>query len=580
MARLVKRELLVQEADERSPERGQYSFVQALIREVAYNTLSKKDRKKLHLAAARYFEALGSDEIAGALASHYLAAHSNSTAGAEGDALATQARIALRAAAARAAALASFDQATVFLGQALSVTTDPIDQVDILTAAAAAFLKTARYEESAERARRAIEIAKETNYPSGAARATFELGRALNNMYKMEELEALLVPAVDEYADLDAPITAQLKYLFAGVYIQSDPRKALALLDDALEVFERTGDSDMLIRSLTNRAIVLGVLGRNRERLGIMTAAGQLAAAEGLIERQASVTGNMASVMTSIDLTAAVETTRESIALARRAGMQGTVLLQLSNLGYAAFLSGEWHEGIAALEEGMSLDPEPADAIALLNNIAIFRTSMGEPVDDVLAEIERLGKGMSGPWRAFLLDPLANDALVHGDFERARDAFLEVPEYDPAQESEYVYRASRTELWMRDLERLKISLDRLLRAGGPGRFVEARREYVLGAIAGLEGRQSEALSRLQAALDGFRSVGAVWDSAMTGIDMAMLLDPKDPAVAELIDATRTTLTRLGAKPYLERLDATLAAKPTATRSPVERTATEAEVHTA
>ena len=60
--------------DPRSPERGQYEFVQALIREVAYNTLSKKDRKKLHLSAARYFESLGNDEIAGALASHYLAA--------------------------------------------------------------------------------------------------------------------------------------------------------------------------------------------------------------------------------------------------------------------------------------------------------------------------------------------------------------------------------------------------------------------------------------------------------------------------------------------------------------------------
>ena len=57
-----------------SPERGQYAFVQALIREVAYNTLAKRDRKVRHLAAARYFESLGTDELAGALAGHYLAA--------------------------------------------------------------------------------------------------------------------------------------------------------------------------------------------------------------------------------------------------------------------------------------------------------------------------------------------------------------------------------------------------------------------------------------------------------------------------------------------------------------------------
>jgi len=50
---LTRRELLVQTVDPRSPERGQYAFVQALIREVAYNTLAKVDRKTRHLAAAR-----------------------------------------------------------------------------------------------------------------------------------------------------------------------------------------------------------------------------------------------------------------------------------------------------------------------------------------------------------------------------------------------------------------------------------------------------------------------------------------------------------------------------------------------
>src|SRR5262249_18181525 len=57
---LVRLELLSIDVDPRSPERGQYAFVQALIREVAYGTLSRKARKSRHLAAARYFESLGS----------------------------------------------------------------------------------------------------------------------------------------------------------------------------------------------------------------------------------------------------------------------------------------------------------------------------------------------------------------------------------------------------------------------------------------------------------------------------------------------------------------------------------------
>ena len=63
-------------ADPRSPERGQYGFLQALVRHVAYETLSKRERKSRHLAAAGTCSAhsRSADEVAEVLASHYLAA--------------------------------------------------------------------------------------------------------------------------------------------------------------------------------------------------------------------------------------------------------------------------------------------------------------------------------------------------------------------------------------------------------------------------------------------------------------------------------------------------------------------------
>ncbi|HEX3427580.1 MAG TPA: adenylate/guanylate cyclase domain-containing protein, partial [Candidatus Limnocylindrales bacterium] len=135
---LVRREILTLEADPRSPERGQYAFVQALIREVAYHTLARQDRKVRHLAAARFFEALGSDELAGALAGHYVAAHDNASEDAEAQALAGQARLALRGAAERAAALGAHDQALAFYRQAITVTTEPSDLADLHERAARA----------------------------------------------------------------------------------------------------------------------------------------------------------------------------------------------------------------------------------------------------------------------------------------------------------------------------------------------------------------------------------------------------------------------------------------------------------
>ena len=116
---LVRRELLTLDVDPRSPERGQYAFVQGLIAEVAYATLARRDRRERHLAAARYFEGVGDDELAGILASHYVSAHEASAAGPEADAVAAQARLALRGAADRAAALGGHEQAVSYLGQAL-----------------------------------------------------------------------------------------------------------------------------------------------------------------------------------------------------------------------------------------------------------------------------------------------------------------------------------------------------------------------------------------------------------------------------------------------------------------------------
>ncbi len=64
------------QADPRSPEHGQYGFLQDLVRHVAYETLSKRERKARHLAAAEYLANVfaDEDEVVEVLAWHYLAA--------------------------------------------------------------------------------------------------------------------------------------------------------------------------------------------------------------------------------------------------------------------------------------------------------------------------------------------------------------------------------------------------------------------------------------------------------------------------------------------------------------------------
>ena len=100
--------LFTVEDDPRSPERGNFRFVQGLLREVAYGTLSRDDRRARHLAAARYLRGAGRRRAvrrAGPALRRRVPRPSRRPR--EGQAVAVQARVALRGAAQRAADLGS-----------------------------------------------------------------------------------------------------------------------------------------------------------------------------------------------------------------------------------------------------------------------------------------------------------------------------------------------------------------------------------------------------------------------------------------------------------------------------------------
>jgi predicted ATPase len=215
---LSRRELFRLDTDPRSPERGQFVFVQALIREVAYNTLAKRDRKIRHLAAARYFEGVGGDELTGALAVHYLAAHDNAPEGEEADALATQARLALLSAADRAAALAAHAQALAYYEQALAVAGEDTDRVAIHARALDSAMAVGSYETAERHGRDALDIARASGDRESAARVLGDLGMAISRASHPERALELLEAGDAEFGDLfPAPSVLHLEASLANV---------------------------------------------------------------------------------------------------------------------------------------------------------------------------------------------------------------------------------------------------------------------------------------------------------------------------------------------------------------------------
>jgi tetratricopeptide (TPR) repeat protein len=318
-------------------------------------------------------------------------------------------------------------------------------------------------------------------------------------------------------------------------------------------------------------------VGRRREGMGLLTLVREIASEHGSTDMLIRATGNLGGYMSDIDLGRSLELYREGLSLARRAGHRDMVLQGTSNIGYAGFLNGEWDEAIAELDAALAETLAPRDELLLLNNALIIRAARGEDVTGGLARLEQLGREMSGTWHLFVSDPAANAAAARGDLKRARESYLEVADTDPGQGPEYFYRAARMALWERDLAAARELAGKAQELGGYGPLMAARRATIAAGIAALEGRSAEALALYRDAHKGWRATHAVWDEALTGIDMAELLDPADPEVAAAAEASRDTLQRLRAVPYLERLQRAVARAESSDTASPERPAERAPV---
>jgi class 3 adenylate cyclase/tetratricopeptide (TPR) repeat protein len=555
---LVRRELLVVQADPRSPERGQYAFVQALVREVAYNTLAKRDRKSRHLAAARHFERLGTDELAGALASHYLAAHRNAPEGAEADAVAAQARITLRAAAERAAALGSHDQALIFLDQALTVTTDPGEAAELLERAGDAADAAGRYEVAEAHLRRAISRQRDLGDRGAIARATAALGRTLLSGWRAPEALALLVPAADEFADLAAdPAGIALGGQLARAWFLSDDnRRAIVVADGVLEAAEHADLPAIVADALVTKGTALAGLGRPIEGLALLAAAQQLAEEHGLVANRAYLAHNNRSTAESVrNPRAALEIARAGLTRARRLGRHGMVAALQGNAADYAFRTGDWAWALAELEAALAEELDAPDRASLIGVEVVFRVFRGEPVADQLEEAARLLGGSDDVRLLGMVTWLdAAVAFVAGRLAEAGNAWRQGAELSAGNLPVALPWAARASIWAGDAATARRDLAALDASGFHGPVIEADRRTIRAGIAALERHPADALALYREALRSWRDLGLAWDEALCGLAMATLLDPADPEVRAASEAAREILVRLEAAPFVARLD--------------------------
>ncbi len=226
LSSLVRKEVLGVQADPRSPEHGQYGFLQDLVRHVAYETLSKRDRRNRHLAAAEHLTAAFAgeeDEVVEVVASHYLAAYETAPEADDAAEIKQKAQAMLARAGERAASLGAAPEAQRYFEQAAGLSDGPLARAELLDRAGSLARYAARPEDSLRLLGESIALYEDEGDTHAAARVSCRLAEVESNSGRLdqalERLERAFAVISGDEPDADlALLAARLAhgYAFAG----------------------------------------------------------------------------------------------------------------------------------------------------------------------------------------------------------------------------------------------------------------------------------------------------------------------------------------------------------------------------
>jgi tetratricopeptide (TPR) repeat protein len=563
---LVRRELLELEVDPRSPERGQYGFVQALIREVAYSTLARAERRARHLAVARFFESLGDDELAGGLAGHYLAAFENSTAGPEADAVGVQARIAFRAAAERSQDLGALDQSIAHVERGLTVATAPSDRYPLLVIAAECASSIGDADLARDYATRAVDAATEDGDAIGVARARTVLGSVhLNAAEITEAMTVINETLADLPADGDGvdEVRARLWADLARAEFRADrSMDALSHAELALAIAEPLHLDHVIADAFNNRAAALSYLGRRREAWALLEAAIKIAADAGLLGAELRARNNLAATLWAEDPVRSHELDIETLELSRRAGIRNNAMWQIQNTAINVLFEGRGWDALTTEIDDLLADGVVTGLAARLHVSRLdFLAMRGQAVDEALATFERnFGKDLDRETRQFVEFVVALQEIAEGQLAEAADRLTALTAAD--WEVVALHWAIHPTLQLADAERARTLLERFdSNPDSRSTVMAASRAWLRAGIAAIEGRRDEAIAGFVDVLARFEAINWMTLRAQAATDFAALVGPDEPAAHAAALEARGLFESLEATPYVRRIDAILGAAP-------------------
>jgi predicted ATPase/class 3 adenylate cyclase len=565
---MVRREVVGLQSDPRSPEQGQYTFLQDLLRHVAYETLPKRERREKHLAAAEHLSAaLSEEEVSEVVASHLLDAYRLDPQADDSEGLRQQAHEALLRAGSRASSLGASTEARRYFEQAADLGAEPHDRAAALSRAGEMALAAADTDGASRLFEQAIDLYESSGDTHAAARASSWLGIVQNRLGRHEQAierleQAYAVIGEDEP---DADLAFLLTRLGGTHFFVGNLERASELIERALDVAEELQLPEHLARAWNVKAILVAQR-RPQEARALLQLALDTNLEHELFQNATVVYNNLSDTAFRRDRYAESLTHLEpALELGRRIGDRVREWTTLGEMSYALAMLGRWDEALARMDEIPDEHLNAASGVSsVVNGVVEFLLHRGrqEQARALFARFEGLGSSdevqMQGGYQAALAavrlaegnheDALsaAEQALATRDVEGISSQGAKLGLIHALEAAHALGQRGKANDLLEIVDQLSPGLRPPLLEATANRF----RAHVAGDDPGADRHFAAAAAQL-------RSLDVPFHAAVVQLEYGEWLNARGrPEDAQpLLAEARDTFERLQAVPWLERVDA-------------------------
>lgn len=351
---LRRKELIFNNPDSTFSGTLEFSFKHALLRDVTYETLLKRQRVEYHARAAEWLNEVSGErraEYLPVIAEHY-----------EKAGMHDQAAKALMEAGDQALSISAFNDAFRFFRQALSYL--PKHQLRDLTyiqlKIGEVFMRSGELVDALKYSEGAMHSSKDLTGSSLQTMSMYQVGQVYAEMgdYPMaEKLFSQALPMARSLGNSGQDILARVLFGLGNLYWRLGRlEEARNYCQESYELSKKVGENNTMLLALNRLGVLSGSLGDPQTEEALYKEVHSLAVTLGNRERAGVALNNLGALADEKgELEKAQQYYLQAINLAREIGVQQSLALYLINLAHSEIRLGQLDAGQEHLREGMAL---------------------------------------------------------------------------------------------------------------------------------------------------------------------------------------------------------------------------------